>query len=223
MANSSDWLATLEARGNGATGPLPAWLSAANRPGAFAEGLPVPQAARPHQPCKPEDEKPDPHAEALAQAYARGEAAGRSSAELAAVSAHTQDAAETAAADEHRRALRLTLGALDKAGLDALAEDLAATVLALCNQTIGDIAPDAMALKNRCEAAAQRLGAGIAHCTLHLHPEDAALLDAETTNAWLIVGDERLERGALRLESAEGSVCDGPHEWRRAIAAAVAD
>jgi flagellar assembly protein FliH len=56
---------------------------------------------------------------------------------------------------------------------------------------------------------------------LRLHPDDAALIEAGDAGGMVIEPDPTLERGSLVLEGPDGTVRDGPAEWRRAIAAAL--
>ena len=169
-------------------------------------GAPEPEAPPP----LPEPEAADPVAEACARAYADGLAAGRAASET--------EAAERGA---RQRALRLNFRALDEAASDVLADDLAATVLALCDGVLTGAAIDRDGLLARCHAAARRIGGAAETLTLHLHPEDLALLGDEALAGWRVVADAALERGTVLIEGADGSVSDGPAEWRRAIAAAV--
>ncbi len=39
--------------------------------------------------------------------------------------------------------------------------------------------------------------------------------------AWRLAPDAGLERGSLRIASPDGTITDGPAEWRRAIAAGL--
>jgi flagellar assembly protein FliH len=204
-ANLSDWLGTL-AEPPGAVGPD--WLALIGGGEAFRETGPF--AASAPAPAPAPDLPPDPLAEALAQARAEGERAGRAAA-----------AAEAAEQAARQRALRLSFRALDEAAQGALAEDLAATVLALCDSVLAEAALDRDALLARCHAAARRIGAAAEGLALHLHPDDIALLDPAALAPWRIVPDPALERGSVLVEGPEGSVSDGPAEWRRAIAAAV--
>lgn len=178
--------------------------------GAFREALPFgePEAAAPSPPD--EVPQPDPQVEAVRLAYARGEAAGRAAAEI--------DAQENAA---RQRALRLTFRALDEAALAVLAEDLAATVMALTEGVLGEAAVDRDGLLGRCEAAARRIGGATETLALHLHPADIAMIGPDALAGWGVVPDPAIARGALRIEGPDGAVSDGPEEWRRAIAAAV--
>jgi len=146
----------------------------------------------------------------LAKAHADGMAAGRAAAE-----------ADAAALAARQRALRLSFRALDEAASQVLADDLAATVMALCEGVLGDAAIDREGLLARCHAAARRIGGAADSLTLHLHPDDMALLGPDALTGWQVMPDAALERGTVLIESANGSVSDGPAEWRRAIAAAV--
>lgn len=241
MANSSDWLAALAQPGPVASGSLPdgaapAWLALMPADGAddgsrFCAALPFgdPAAApppatgpAPAPPPPPADAAPDPVAQACARAYEQGEAAGKAAAE-----------AEAAAHAAHQRALRLTMRALDEAALGVLADDLAATVQALCEGVLGEAAINRDGLIARCHVAARRIGGAVQALRLHLHPDDIALLGddglagledqagPDGQAGWRIVADAALERGSVLIEGPDGCVADGPAEWRRAIAAAL--
>lgn len=223
MANLSDWLGafaaepdveTADAQG-GVAGP--GWLALLGRDADGGEGFreallfaapgepaPLPPEAGPDAP------EPDPHAEALARAYADGLAAGRAAAE-----------AEGKARGEHQRALRLTFRALDAAALEALAADLAATVETLCEGVLGEAALAPAGLRERCEAAARRIGGAADSLILHLHPDDIGLIEEGALAAMRLAPDPALEPGSVVIAGPEGSVADGPAEWRRAISAAV--
>jgi flagellar assembly protein FliH len=215
MANSSDWVGALAAAPDPDTTDetAPGWLALLGEGDAFREaplfGAPE-EPAPPPPPPVPEGEEPDPHAEALARAYADGLAAGRAAAE-----------AEGEARERRQRALRLTFRALDEAAMEVLADDLAATVLHLCEGVLGEAARDADALRDRCIAAARRIGGAAESLVLHLHPDDITLLGEAALEAMRLVPDPTLEPGSVVIEGAEGTVSDGPAEWRRAIAAAL--
>lgn len=210
MANSSDWLGALSAPPPPARSEAPQWLALVAAPEArFRAAPPFAGAGSPAPACDAATPPPDPLAEARARAFAEGEAAGRAAAE-----------AEVAARGEHHRALRLAFRALDEAAIGVLAEDLAATVMTLADGVLAEVAIDPAGLAARCRVAAARLGGAAERIALHLHPEDIALL-GEALAGWAVVPDPALGRGALRIEGPDGSVSDGPEEWRRAIAAAV--
>lgn len=214
MANSSDWLGAL-AEPPGA--PPPGWLAMLGEPAGFRElaafGEPVPEAPPPApapEPAPEPEAQPDPAEEALARAYAEGEAAGRAAAE-----------AEAAAQASRQRALRLAFRSLDEIAAQVLADDLATTVMALCDGVLAECAADREALLARCQGAARRIGGAADALILHLHPDDIHLLGDDAVAGWHVKPDPALERGSVLIEGAEGVVSDGPAEWRRAIAAAV--
>ncbi len=203
----SDWLAALAREENAA----PGWLDLLTEPGGFRETLPFGAAPAP-APAPPEPVlvPVDPGAAAIERAYSEGLAAGRAAAE-----------AEGQLAAERQRALRLNFRALDEAAMEVLASDLADTVIALCDATLTGCAPDREALLARCHAAAQRLGSAAEGLRLHLHPDDIAALGDDALAGWQVVADPLQVRGGLMIEASDGTVRDGPADWRRAIAAAV--
>lgn len=217
MANSSDWVGAFAAAPDPAIAEedAPGWLALLGE-GETAGFREAPLFGAPEEPAPPpapaaaDADDPDRHAEALARAHADGIAAGRAAAE-----------AEGEARSARQRALRLTFRTLDEVALGVLADDLAATVLHLCDGVLGEAARDPSALRERCIAAARRIGGAADTLVLHLHPDDIALLGEEALAAMRIVPDAALEPGSVVIEGAEGTVSDGPAEWRRAIAAAL--
>lgn len=217
MANSSEWIGRFAGAGAGAddmAAGTPDWLALLGDAGTFREvtsfAWPEAMAEGPQPPALPAEPVPDPMAEAMARAFAEGEAAGRAAA-----------AAEDEARAARLRALRLSFCRLDEAALGVLAEDLAATVLALCEGVLGEAARDPAGLRARCEAAARRIGGAPARLVLHLHPDDIALVEEGALAALRLAPDPALEPGSLMIEGPDGTISDGPAEWRRAIAAAV--
>lgn len=211
MANLSEWLGAVA----DPAPVLPAWLARIGESEGFREALPfgAPEPEPEPEPDPPAPELPpeaEPAPDPLALAYAEGEAAGRAAAE-----------AEAEAYAAAQRALRLSFRALDEAALGVLADDLAATVLALCDQALAGCAADREGLLARCHAAAVRIGGAADALALHLHPDDIAMLGDGALTAWRLAPDPALERGGLRIEGPDGAVSDGPAEWRRAIAAAL--
>ncbi|MGY6550543.1 MAG: FliH/SctL family protein [Erythrobacter sp.] len=223
MATSSDWLGALGAVAPAAPPPAPCWFEALGHDAGFAEDWPFARLPAPPAPvaaAMPADASeaaspPPPDGEdALARAYDEGAAAGRAA-------GLDEARAEARREADHARALRLAFRALDEAALDVLAEELAHTVMALCSQVLGDYAIDGAALAARCTAAAQRLGGGWQGARLHLHPDDLANLPDGALDGWEVAPDAALERGSLVIEGADGTVRDGPADWRRALAEAL--
>jgi flagellar assembly protein FliH len=209
MANSSDWTAELAAPAAERPAAAPTWVAALGARRGFRPNLPFGGPASPgDDPAAPDGEQAK--AAALAQAFADGEAAGRSAAQE-----------EARVEGEHQRALRLAFRAFDQAAMDALAADLVETVITLCSAAIADFTPDTESLERRCAEAARRLGSAAEDCTLRLNPVDSETLREKPLEGWQIAPDPAVERGGLVLEGPDGSVHDGPAEWRRAIEAAV--
>ncbi|MEP0392577.1 MAG: FliH/SctL family protein [Erythrobacter sp.] len=156
-----------------------------------------------------------PVSDPIAEAFERGEAAGKMAAgKMAADAEHGRQAAL-------KLNLRQAFRALDQAGMDALAGELGETVISLCAQTMAEFTPDPGALHARCLKAAERLGSGAGRATLYLHPDDLRLIDEGGLGHWTMVGDPTAERGGLKFEGEDGSVSDRPSDWRCAIAAAI--
>jgi flagellar assembly protein FliH len=209
----SDWLGTL-ARNEGvveAGGVAPGWLTLLGEGDAFREAAyGAVERAEPAPPPKPNPVIADPLAEATARAFADGERVGRAAAEV-----------EAEARAARQRALRLNFRALDEAAMAVLAEDLSATVMALCDGVLGEAAKDRVGLLARVDAAVRRIGGAADTLALHLNPDDIALLGADALAGWRVIPDAALAPGSVLIAGADGSVSDGPAEWRRAIAAAV--
>ena len=170
----------------------------------------APPAASFEQPSFPQVEAEDP----LAIAFAEGYAAGAAEAQARAV----QQAAEDAAA---RDGLALSFAKLDASLAEELHQRLRDTIAALCETAIAPLALDEDALIRRIERAVSLLARADDERIIRLHPDDVAMLSARFAADWQVVPDRSLERGALRVETANGGVEDGPDLWRRAIAEAL--
>lgn len=229
MASSSDWMTALaQQTRDGETetesAPRPkddplGWMQSLLTSGEFVEGAPFAaldpaEGQNPadnsdqHTATEPQSDAPMP--DPLAEAEARGRAAGHSAAQ-----------AEWQAKSEQQRALRIAFQSFDQTAMDSLAAELADTVIHLCSSAIADFQVEPDSLAKRCGEAAARFGSSASECKLHLHPDDIARLDPETAKAWQIVADPGVERSGLRFEGADGSISDSPKDWRRAIAAAI--
>ncbi len=215
MANSSDWVAALQDSDRPGESSGPNWIDALLEPREFVAGHPIARKLINSDEVVPTGEQdlqtePPAPLDPEAEAFARGEAAGI---------AATQ--AEFSALQERQRGLRLTFRNLDQAAMDTLASELVETVIGLCERAFVEFKPDPENLQKRCQEAAHRLGAAANECSLFLNPEDIALIDPETLEHWRVIPDENVKRGGLHFESPNGSISDGPPEWRRAIAAAL--
>ena len=151
----------------------------------------------------------DPVAQAWAEGYARG-------AEDARVAAEAIMAAEA----EARSALEFSFARFDADMSETLRQRLQDTVMALCEATLVPYAHDPAALAARAERAVAMLARADDDRTIRLHPDDLALIAKRLPKDWKISPDPALERGALRVETQNGGVEDGPAQWRRALAEA---
>ena len=153
----------------------------------------------------------DPLAAAWDEGHAAGWAAGQADAA----------AAEELAASA-RETIELALLRLDRDLAEQLRQKLSATVQALCEASLAPLALDPAALAARVERAAAMLARADDERVLRLHPDDLALIADRLPEDLALLADAALERGSLRLETANGGVEDGPAHWARAITAAVA-
>lgn len=158
---------------------------------------------------------PSDPADPVDQAWHEGFAAGQAEATAAALAREEADSAARA---------RLELGfvRLDTEQTERLRRLLAETVAALCEASLAPLALDADLLARRASAAAAMLARADDARVLRLHPDDLALIAAQLPADLPVSPDPALERGALRIDGAQGGVEDGPDHWRRAIAEALA-
>lgn len=162
-------------------------------------------------PAPPLAEPGDP----LARAWEDGHSAG-----FAEASAEARSLAESEAAA--RSQIELSLVRIDAELAEQLRLKLYATVEALCEAAIAPLALDQDALAARVTRAAAMLARADDERVLRLHPDDIAMVEQRLPDTLPIVADPALERGALRVETSNGGVEDGPAHWRRAIAEAIA-
>lgn len=170
-----------------------------------------------HEPLpEPEDppcEEPEP-VDPVALAYADGYAAGRDEAETAAAEQARLD-------DAAREGLALSFARLDARLEEELRLRLRDMVAALCESAIAPLALDETLLARRIENAVSMLARADDERVIRLHPDDIPLVAPKLRAEWQVAADPALERGALRIESQNGGVEDGPATWRRAIAEAL--
>ena len=86
---------------------------------------------------------------------------------------------------------------------------LSATVVRLVEQIVGEVEIDIERLLQRCDSVAAFIEDHDEKGALHLHPEDIVLLEGEEIGVKL-VADQNMQRGCVRLETADGWVEDGP-------------
>ena len=137
--------------------------------------------------------------------------------------AETQLAADAAAAAQAaaRGKLELTLARLDTEQEELLRQRLFAAIEMLCEASLAPLQLDRGALTARVARAAAMLARADDERVLRLNPADIELVGDALPQDLELRADPALERGALRLETANGGVEDGPAHWRRAIAEAV--
>ncbi|SFF76109.1 flagellar assembly protein FliH [Novosphingobium sp. CF614] len=176
----------------------------------FGGTLPIPEPAPRPEPVAIEEEAPDPVAEAFAAGFAAGHEQARGEAEARA-------AADAAA----REGLMLSFHRFDNALEEELRLRLRDTVAALCEASIAPLALDEEALLRRIARAVSMLARADDERVIRLHPEDLGLVSPRLSAEWQVQPDPKLERGTIRIESANGGVEDGPATWRLAIAEAL--
>ena len=187
-------------------------LESLGRPTGFRQNA---KFARAVEEAAPEHVEPEaPADDPIARAYMEGFTAG-----LAAAEAEAQERA--AQEGQAREALSLSFARLDHDLQEELRLRLRDTVAALCESAIAPLALDEAALMRRIEKAVSMLARADDERIVRLHPDDIALVSPQFSMDWQIVPDSTLERGSLRVESANGGIEDGPAVWRRAIAEAL--
>jgi len=159
-------------------------------------------------------EAPAPQPDPIAEAFARGRAEGHAEA-LALAEAR---AAEAEAA---RQRIELAFTRLDEQSAAELRERLRVTVLALCEEAVAPLAVNARGLAKRIERAVAMLQRKQDECVVRLHPRDLALVQKRLPEGFPLEADASLERGALRIETADGGIEDGPSQWRAILAEAL--
>ena len=118
--------------------------------------------------------------------------------------------AEANSADTDARArLAEALDLLAPAPSGMLSTMLSATVVRLVEQIVGEVEIDLERLIDRCDTVAAFIESNQDKSALHLHPDDVALLEGETIGVPM-VADKSMQRGSVRLETADGWVEDGP-------------
>jgi flagellar assembly protein FliH len=132
-------------------------------------------------------------AEAMAQGYAAGIAAGREEAEAERVAIKT---------------LASSLEVLRPEPTQALGALIAATVERLVGEVVGEVEIDRDTLMLRAQAAAALIGDETRPAVLKLNPDDVAYLDGAALPV-AIEADASISPGNLRLETVSGWIEDG--------------
>lgn len=156
------------------------------------------------------DGTPDPVGEAYAQGYADG-----------AQAATEAERAQAAALDGARHRIETALARMDAEALTTFGARLRQTVLALCDTVLTEAAIDPVALARRVDTATAMFARADDERVIRLHPEDLALVHGRLPEAWHCEPDPSLDRGALRIETAQGGVEDGLAQWRAALEEAL--
>lgn len=160
----------------------------------FADGQEV---LRPRGATRPEG-RTDPLEQAKAEAFAQGFDEGM------------RVAIEGFSADEETKArLALALEQIAPAADAALSSLLSAAVLRLVTQIVGEVSVDAGLLARRVEGVCRFIEEGQSRNSLHLHPDDIAMLGPRDFG-FPLTPDQGLSRGSVRLETADGWIEDGP-------------
>lgn len=164
-------------------------------------------------PAAPTPAEPVPEHDPVAEAYERGYADGAArAAEDARLAEEDRNAA--------RGAIELAFAQLGADDAAQLSEKLRHTVLALCEAAVLPLALDPEGLRQRVQRAVGMLQRAQDERVVRLNPEDLVLVGARLPKSLTVEADSSVERGGLRIETADGGVEDGPSHWRRALAEA---
>jgi flagellar assembly protein FliH len=163
--------------------------------------------------CPPGETPAEPEPDPIAEAYARGFADGNAVARDEALHAERER-------DAARTAIELAFARFDEASEADLAERLRQTVHALCEEAVLPLAIDMEGLAARVKTAVAMLRRTQDERRVLLNPEDLTLVESRLPQGLTVEGDASVERGGLRIETADGGIEDGPSQWRRILAEA---
>jgi len=119
-------------------------------------------------------------------------------------------AAESVVADQDAK-MRLVhaLEQIAPAANGALSSLLSAAVIRLVTQIVGEAPVNPDVLSRRVEAVSRFIEDGQSRNSLHLHPDDIAMLSGYDFG-FPLIPDGSLSRGSVRLDTADGWIEDGP-------------
>lgn len=162
----------------------------------------------------PEPDHAEPLVDPLEEAFSRGLQEG----EQRAAEAYRGQLADVQA---RFAGLERGLAELVPTEADLLRARLTEVVAALCEDTLRPLALDRDALAQRVDRAANMLTRAQDQRLVRLHPDDCELLRPVVGERLALEPDPSLARGALRIETEDGGIEDGPEMWARAIREAL--
>lgn len=145
-----------------------------------------------------EDDEPNLIEKARADAFAEGFAAG------------SRTTAEALGDDsDARMKLIVALEQLGPASSGTLATMLSTAVVRLVAQIVGEVEINIDTLTQRCVTVAALIDESEGRSALRLNPEDVPLLAGAELGVQ-VIADPEMPRGSVRLDTADGSIEDGP-------------
>jgi flagellar assembly protein FliH len=136
------------------------------------------------------------------------------------LSASADFEAQLARLKAERGAIELAFARFDADSALALREGLRVAVQALCEEAILPLAIEPEGLARRIAAAADMLKRKHDQRIISINPEDLELVREAVPPELHLISDPSIARGALRVDTEDGGVEDGPEQWRRALAEA---
>ena len=164
----------------------------------------------------PGNDAAEPERDPVEEAYLRGRIEGRAEAEAIAEERERERCSRLTA-------IELAFARFDTASEADLRERLRQTVHALCEEAVLPLALDGDGLAARIEKATRMLQRAQDERRVLLNPDDLALVEGRLPADLVALPDPSVERGALRIETEDGGIEDGPSQWRRILAEAFSE